>query len=60
MFSNVFGWQHLVVLVGVIALVFGAARLPVLARSVGSSLRILRKEVADQIVDSDADRKGQE
>ena len=40
------GW-HLVVLLVVILLLFGANRLPDLARSVGQSLKILKTEVKD-------------
>lgn len=38
---------HIVVLVIVVVLLFGANRLPDLARSVGQSLRIFKKEVKD-------------
>lgn len=38
---------HVVVLLVVILLLFGANRLPDLARSVGQSLRILKAEVKD-------------
>jgi sec-independent protein translocase protein TatA len=37
------GW-HLLLVAAVILLLFGAARLPRLAKSVGESIRILRKE----------------
>lgn len=38
---------HIVVLLVVILLLFGARRLPDLARSVGESLRIFKREVKD-------------
>jgi sec-independent protein translocase protein TatA len=38
------GW-HALILVAVILLLFGATKLPVLARSVGQSARILKREV---------------
>ncbi len=38
---------HIVVLVVVIALLFGANRLPGLAKAVGQSLRIFKNEVKD-------------
>ncbi len=38
---------HIVVLVVVLLLLFGANRLPGLARSVGESLRIFKKEIKD-------------
>lgn len=39
------GWHALVILL-VILLLFGAPRLPALARSLGQSMKILKKEVA--------------
>lgn len=47
------GWQ-LVVLVLVIIVVFGAARLPDAARSLGKSLKIFRSEVKDLRADESA------
>lgn len=46
MFANLTGW-HLLVVVAVIVLLFGAAKLPQLARSLGQSTRILRSELRD-------------
>ena len=46
MLHNLTGWHALVIL-AVILLVFGAAKLPALARSVGESVRILKAEVVD-------------
>ena len=46
MLRNLTGWHALVIL-AVVLLVFGAARLPALARSVGLSMRILRDETRD-------------
>lgn len=46
MFANLNGW-HLLIVLAVILLIFGATRLPALARGVGQSLRILRTEVVD-------------
>jgi sec-independent protein translocase protein TatA len=40
------GWEWLVILV-IVLLLFGARRLPDLARSVGHSLRVFRSEVKD-------------
>lgn len=39
--------MHLVVLVIVILIVFGAAKLPDIARSIGQSAKILKKEMKD-------------
>jgi sec-independent protein translocase protein TatA len=46
MLQNLTGWHALIIL-AVIVLVFGAAKLPALAKSVGQSMRILKSEVAD-------------
>jgi sec-independent protein translocase protein TatA len=44
MFANLNGW-HMLILLAVVLLLFGAPKLPALARSVGQSMRILRTEV---------------
>ena len=44
MFGNLNGW-HLVALVVVVLVLFGAPKLPGLARSIGQSMRIFRSEV---------------
>lgn len=49
------GW-HIVVLLVVILLLFGAPKLPELARSIGKSLRILKDETKS--LTSDADQTG--
>jgi len=62
MLSNLSGW-HLVILLVVILLLFGAPKLPGLARSLGQSMRIFRSEVktmkdensSDSSSDSSAD-----
>ncbi|MFJ4173068.1 twin-arginine translocase TatA/TatE family subunit [Microbacterium sp. NPDC089696] len=46
MLQNLTGWHALIIL-AIVVLVFGAAKLPALARSVGQSLRILKSEVAE-------------
>jgi sec-independent protein translocase protein TatA len=43
--NNAFGWPHLLVLLAIILLLFGAPKLPGLARSLGQSMRIFRSEV---------------
>ncbi|WIB65211.1 MULTISPECIES: twin-arginine translocase TatA/TatE family subunit [unclassified Curtobacterium] len=35
---------HLLIIVGVVVLLFGATRLPALAKGLGASLRILKQE----------------
>ncbi|PRI10617.1 twin-arginine translocase TatA/TatE family subunit [Leucobacter massiliensis] len=49
MLGNLSGW-HLIAILFVILLLFGAPKLPGLAKSLGQSMRILKKEVR-----SDAD-----
>lgn len=44
MLNNLTGWHALVILT-IVLLVFGSAKLPMLARSVGQSVRILKDEV---------------
>ena len=38
------GW-HLVILIGVVVLLFGAKRLPDMARAIGQSARIFKSEI---------------
>ncbi len=42
--GNMKGWEWLIILVIVLVL-FGASRLPALARSLGASMRIFRSEI---------------
>lgn len=61
MLQNLTGWHALLIL-AVIVLIFGAAKLPALAKSVGQSMRILKSEagtgsttrIDDQPADADA------
>lgn len=46
MLHNLTGWHALVIL-AIIILVFGAAKLPALAKSLGQSVRILKEESSD-------------
>ncbi|ARJ05281.1 hypothetical protein GCM10010988_03500 [Cnuibacter physcomitrellae] len=45
-FQNLTGW-HALILLAVVLLLFGAAKLPALARSAGQSMRIFRSEIKD-------------
>ncbi|MWB97826.1 twin-arginine translocase TatA/TatE family subunit [Agromyces seonyuensis] len=46
MFANLTGWHFLIILV-IILLLFGAPKLPALARSLGQSMKILKSEVRE-------------
>lgn len=52
MLANLGGW-HLLVILAVVLLLFGATRLPALSKGLGQSIRIFRKEVHD-LSDGDA------
>ena len=44
-FGNTFGLPHLIIILVIILLLFGAPKLPGLARSVGQSMKIFRSEI---------------
>lgn len=44
MLGNLTGW-HLLVILAVVVLLFGATKLPALAKSVGQSMRVFRGEM---------------
>ena len=44
MLGNLTGW-HLLIIVAIVLLLFGATRLPALARSIGQSTKIFREEM---------------
>jgi sec-independent protein translocase protein TatA len=44
MLGNLTGW-HLIIILAVILLIFGAAKLPALARSAGQSIKIFKGEM---------------
>ncbi|MBT1018287.1 twin-arginine translocase TatA/TatE family subunit [Canibacter sp. lx-72] len=47
MFGNALSGTHLIILLVVVLLLFGAPKLPGLAKSIGQSMKILKKEVSD-------------
>jgi sec-independent protein translocase protein TatA len=53
MLSNLTGWHFLIILV-VILLLFGAPKLPGLARSLGQSMKIFKNEIKSDTVDEPA------
>ncbi|MGI9825119.1 twin-arginine translocase TatA/TatE family subunit [Agromyces sp. Marseille-Q5079] len=57
MFANLTGWHFLIILV-IILLLFGAPKLPALARSLGQSMKILKSEVRDPDAETKAGAAG--
>lgn len=58
MLNNLTGWHAIIILV-VILLLFGAPKLPALARSLGQSMKILKSEIKpDADKDAPADATG--
>ncbi|PUB26198.1 sec-independent protein translocase protein TatA [Promicromonospora sp. AC04] len=49
-------WQHWVLILVIVLLLFGTARLPGLAKSVGQSMKIFKKEI-NELRDDKADGK---
>jgi sec-independent protein translocase protein TatA len=54
MLSNLTGWHFLIILV-VILLLFGAPKLPLLARSLGQSMKIFKSEIKSDTPEAPAD-----
>ena len=56
MFGNAFNGWHLVIILFVVLLLFGAPKLPALARSLGQSMKIFKSEVkTEKVVDNTTD-----
>ena len=53
-FGNAFGWPHLIVILVIVLLLFGAPKLPALARSIGQSMKIFKQEIKPDKSDSEA------
>ena len=53
MFAGLQGW-HLLIILAVILLLFGAPKLPQLARSVGQSMRIFKSEMKTKDPEAEA------
>ena len=47
MLGNTFGLPHLILILVIVLLLFGAPKLPGLARSLGQSMKIFRNEIKD-------------
>jgi sec-independent protein translocase protein TatA len=46
MLGNLNGW-HLIIILAIVLLLFGAPKLPALARSLGQSMKIFKSEIKD-------------
>lgn len=57
-FGNAFTGWHLLIIIAVVVLLFGAPKLPGLARSLGQSMRIFRSEIKT-LKDEGADAKAE-
>ena len=53
MLGNAFNGWHLVIILFIVLLLFGAPKLPGLARSLGQSMKIFKSEVKSDKVDDD-------
>jgi sec-independent protein translocase protein TatA len=56
-FGNAFTGWHLIAIVLVVLVLFGATKLPVFAKGLGQSIKIFRKEMTDVQDDMAKDRK---
>ena len=57
MLGNLSGW-HLLIIIAIVLLLFGAPKLPGLARSLGQSMRIFKSEVKQMKDDDSGADKG--
>ncbi|NRD26082.1 twin-arginine translocase TatA/TatE family subunit [Frigoribacterium sp. VKM Ac-2836] len=58
MFGNAFTGWHLIIILAIVLLLFGAPKLPALAKSIAQSMRIFKNEVNSDkkdVVDDDHD-----
>lgn len=54
MLANLGGW-HLLIILAIVILIFGAAKLPALAKSVGQSVNIFKGEMKQSEAEKQAD-----
>jgi len=47
MLGNLTGW-HMIIILAIILLLFGAPKLPALAKSIAQSMRIFKNEIGDE------------
>lgn len=57
MLNNLTGWHFLIILI-VVLLLFGAPKLPGLARSLGQSMKIFKSEIKSDKVDDESPEAG--
>ncbi|HEY8590715.1 MAG TPA: twin-arginine translocase TatA/TatE family subunit [Naasia sp.] len=58
MFGNAFSGWHLIAILAIVLLLFGAPKLPALAKSVGQSMNILKREIKTDPADADGQQDG--
>lgn len=56
-FGNAFSGWHLLVIVLVVLVLFGASKLPIFAKGLGQSIKIFRSEMTDVKDDIKSDKK---
>lgn len=56
MLNNMLTGPHLLIIIFIIVLLFGAPKLPALARSLGQSMKILKTEVSGDSSADEADK----
>jgi len=54
MLGNLTGW-HMIIILAIILLLFGAPKLPALAKSIAQSMRIFKNEIGDDKKSGDDD-----
>ncbi|WP_210481616.1 twin-arginine translocase TatA/TatE family subunit [Naasia sp. SYSU D00948] len=52
-FGNAFTGWHLIAVLAIVLLLFGAPKLPALARSIGQSMKIFKQEIKTDKADTD-------
>ena len=55
-----FGWQELIVILAIVLVIFGAARLPQLGRALGEAIRNFRKGLSGQVEEERSAEKPKE
>ncbi len=56
-FGNAFTGWHLIAILAIVILLFGAPKLPALARSIGQSMKIFKQEIKTDKADDQRDEE---